>query len=144
MHAAVSLLSALLSIAAIFVFAGADFLAIAQIMIYIGGIIILILFGIMLTIRGDQAEITTQNRAMVVGLATGGVVLFGLISLVLKLNFSVIKTTPPTVKSNNTVEILGQGFMTTYLLPFEIAAILLLLALIGAAFIARKSSEKVS
>ena len=143
LHAAISLLCALISIAGIYVFAGADFLAIAQIMIYIGGIIILILFGIMLTIRGDQAEIVTENRSLFVGLLTGTIVLGGLISFISKLNIAKVRTLPQLPQNYNTVPTLGKGFMTTYLLPFEIAAILLLLALIGAAFIAKKSTEKI-
>jgi NADH-quinone oxidoreductase subunit J len=131
-----------LSIAALYVFAGADFVAITQIMVYVGGILILIVFGVMLTNRlsGKALKTTTSNYFF--GLLAG----VGLLIILLRTILSVDYYTVSWMDSNNrligsnTSKKIGLGLMSDYLLIFEIVAILLLVALIGAVILAGKKT----
>lgn len=140
MYAAFALFLALLGVAALFVLAGADFLAVAQLMVYVGGILVLLIFGIMLTRTADpEATSETPNRVLVaLGNRFWGVVvsvgLFVVLFLVIvQANFALVGD---TLNSRSTIRTLGVELMTTHLLPFEIAGILLLIALVGAAYLA--------
>src|ERR1700740_2768416 len=91
LYCALCLLGCFLGIAALYVFAFADFLAVTQIMIYIGGVLVLLIFGIMLTRRltGDKS-IKTESRNVFVGIISGAG-LFGLLTyLLIKVNFTEI------------------------------------------------------
>ena len=140
MYAAFALFLALLGVAALFVLAGADFLAVAQLMVYVGGILVLLIFGIMLTRVPDPAATSqTPNRVMVAlgrGFWGGAVALalfLVLFLVILQANFVLVGD---TLNSRSTIRTLGVELMTTHLLPFEIAGILLLVALVGAAYLA--------
>ncbi len=137
MYSAFSLLFTFFGVAGLYVLLFADFIAITQIMVYIGGILVLIIFGVMLTTKLTGVEIKqgiTGNFQF--GLA--GVVTLVLITLFsgmfLKGNW-IIKEMPDV---DSTIESLGNILLTDYILAFEVAAVLLLVAFIGAAMIARK------
>ncbi len=140
MYAAFALFLALLGVAALFVLAGADFLGVAQLMVYVGGILVLLIFGIMLTRTTDRTESAqTPNRVVValgrqiwgIGVGLG---LFGvLFSVIAQARFVL---NGDTLNSRSTIRTLGVELMTSHLLPFEIAGILLLVALVGAAYLA--------
>jgi NADH-quinone oxidoreductase subunit J len=134
LHSALGLLLALLGAGGLYVYLSADFVAVAQLLIYIGGVLILVLFAIMLTSR--ITEVTISNTSF--GLA-GGVALFIAVAPVL---FTVALVTPwaarepgPLVSSTAAI---GNGLLTRWLLPFEIASLVLLATLVGAVVIARK------
>lgn len=131
LHAALSLVVTLLCIAIIYVFSNAEFVAVTQIMIYVGGIVVLIVFGVMLT--NDFSD-KHQNGSSV-NLVSGSVITLSLASLLI---YGSIKLPNDPVQYNYVipVELLGKQLMTTYLLPFEMAALLLLLSLIAASVIA--------
>lgn len=134
LHSALGLLGALLGVGGLYVYLSADFVAVTQLLIYIGGVLILILFAIMLTSR--ITEVTISNTSF--GLA-GGVALFVAVAPVL---LAVALVTPWAVREPgalvpSTVAI-GNGLLTRWLLPFEVASLVLLAALIGAVVIARK------
>jgi len=133
-YAAISLLVTFLGVASMYVFLWADFMAGTQVMIYIGGILILILFGIMLTHRITSIRISHTNVQRGVGASTVLTLFAGLVWM--------IKISPwinePSFEPLQTVESIGTLLMTDYLLPFEVASVLLLGALIGAAVLARK------
>jgi len=138
-HAAVALLFSLIGVAGIYLFLSADFLAATQMLVYVGGITMLMLFAVFLSHRISQARISNPSRfrlpAAVVCLA-----LFGVLSL-------VIVTTPFPVKDVKflpTTADIGELLLTRYLLPFEIASVLLLAALVGAALISRPSRRNPS
>ncbi len=140
MYAAFALFLALLGVAALFVLAGADFLAVAQLMVYVGGILVLLIFGIMLTRTADpEATSETPNRVVVaLGNRFWGIVVslglfFILVTIIVRANFALMGD---TLSSRSTIRTLGVELMTTHLLPFEIAGILLLVALVGAAYLA--------
>ncbi|HEX7623267.1 MAG TPA: NADH-quinone oxidoreductase subunit J [Anaeromyxobacteraceae bacterium] len=133
-YSAVGLLAALAGTGAIYVFLSADFLAVAQLLVYIGGVLVLILFAVMLTNR--ITEVTVSNVSL--GLP-GGVAL--LIAIAPVLAFVALATPWPTRTPDPlapTTRAIGNAFLTQWLLPFELASLVLLATLIGAVIIARK------
>jgi len=138
MHSAFSLLFTFFGVAGLYVLLSADFLAITQIMIYIGGILVLILFGVMLTthITGVDVKSGTMGKIQL-GLAG---ILTGVIAASLILVFKSTKWyLSESQVVNSTVNQIGKELLTNYLLAFEAASMLLLIAIVGAAFIARKN-----
>ncbi|MEM1406363.1 MAG: NADH-quinone oxidoreductase subunit J [Bacteroidota bacterium] len=131
LHAALSLVVTLLSVAALYVFTNAEFLAVTQIMIYVGGIVVLIVFGVMLTndVSGETIISGSVNRL------SGTIIT---LAVLIMLIYSGQELNPGAAEVSNTasIENLGEHLMTTYLLPFEVAAVLLLVALVAATIIA--------
>lgn len=139
-YAAFALFLAFLGIAALYVLAGADFLAVTQIMVYVGGILVLLIFGIMLTHKTNKEAISsTPNKVEILlsrevwGFFVGAGLFIFLGYVILSAQF---KMTGNVISSKSTIQTIGVELMTSHLLPFEIAAILLLVALIGAAYLA--------
>jgi len=134
-HAAVSMAGTFFSLACLYLLLGADFLAITQVAIYVGAILVLMLFGIMYT--HNIARISGEQVMMQIGggLILAGVTLFVLAAAVLSTEWPVQEIGPPAP----TVDRLGVQILTDYLLPFEVASILLLVALVGAVVIAHTS-----
>jgi NADH-quinone oxidoreductase subunit J len=133
LYSAFALLGTLLGVAGLYIYLAADFLAVIQVMIYVGGILTLILFAVMMTNRIDQVNISNQS----VGLAAALPVAIVLATL---LGYIAKKTPWVTLKvpaANPSTEKLGNAFLGDYLLPFEIASIVLLVALVGAVVVAR-------
>lgn len=136
-HAAFSLLLTFFGVSGIYVLLGADFLAIVQIMVYVGGILILLLFGVMLTNKITNVEIRSgsiQVIPAVIGLAVFAAIL---LSVMTSTNW---KSEHFDIPITTTFEI-GNVLLTEYVLIFELLGILLLIALIGAASIARRDKE---
>lgn len=137
-HSAVSLLFTLFGVAAIYIFLYADFIAATQVVIYVGGILVLIIFGVMLTNKIENATITSKTHNQIPG------ALFSFILLVLQ--FYIIFNTNWLINDNpskeSTIDHIGNLLLTKYLLPFEVVSVLLLAALIGAAMLSRKKVEE--
>ena len=138
LYSALGLLAALMGAGALYIFLSADFLAVTQLLVYIGGVLVLILFAVMLTSR--ITEVTVSNRSLGLG---GGVAL--LLATAPMLLFVAV-TTPwatqvPAELAPTTREI-GNAFLTRWLLPFEVASLVLLATLIGAVVIARKELKQ--
>jgi NADH-quinone oxidoreductase subunit J len=137
-HAAFALLFTFFGVAALYVLLQADFLAVTQVLIYVGGILVLLLFGLMLTNNVVSVDIKTGSLRMVPALLLIAVVAGSLSGIF----YSTWKETPATpVASSGTTSALGNLLMTTYALPFEVASIVLLIALIGAASVARRKRK---
>ncbi len=132
LYAACALVVTFLSVAALYVLAGAEFLAVTQIMIYVGGIVVLLIFGVMLTNKLKGKALVTSSHRPVVGVLVAIVLFAGLYYTIDSIDFN---TTQAALPANN-IKSLGIGLMTNYILPFEVAAIVLLLGLIGASTIA--------
>ena len=136
LYSAVALLFTLFGVASLYVFLWADFIAGVQLLVYIGGILVLIIFGIMLTNRISSVRLSQTN----VQQGIGGVVSFWLL-IFLTL---VITKTPwlqeEAVEPVTTVNDIGVLLLTKYLLPFEAVSLLLLGALIGAAILSREAT----
>lgn len=133
--AAIALLICLLAVAGIYVLTFAEFVAVAQVLIYAGGVVVLILFGIMLTSKTSMTPFVSR-------FANVGSGLFLMIAL-LSLLWSAIGEikTPATSLTNQPVTTIGTSLMTGYALPFELTGIILLLALIGAAVSSIKTDK---
>ena len=135
-YSAVALLFTLFGVAGLYVFLWADFIAGVQLLVYVGGILVLIIFGIMLTNRISSVRISHKSVQQGVG---GAVVVW----LFIFLSIVVIKTPwldLPAIEPSNSVAKVGTLLLTKYLLPFEVVSILLLGALIGAAVLSREDT----
>lgn len=136
-HAALWLIASLLGIAIFFVFLGAGFLAVAQVVIYIGAIAILTIFAIMLTrnVAIDPGRQLNQNW---IWAAVFAVVLFAGLAWMLSQWAGVNQTAAQLPPNLDTLRLLGVALVapTGFVLPFELASILLLAALIGAIVLA--------
>ena len=140
-YSAWSLLFAFMGVAGLYVFLGADFPAVAQVLIYIGGILVLILFAIMLTKQiGEDPKLTNTHVGFPAGIALALVTVATLAYTAIMAPWKVVaeRSWEPTASR------LGIAFLTDYLLPFEIASVVLLAALIGAVVIARKEIKETS
>lgn len=133
----------MLSISGIFILAGADFLAIAQIMIYIGGILILILFGIMLTQRNNINQVPISNfRTSITSILIIGLVFTMLITIIFKLDSESLINQRQELIASSSISQIGFLLMTQNLIAFELIGILLMVALMGAAMIAAQFQDK--
>ncbi|OGP59742.1 MAG: hypothetical protein A2V67_03045 [Deltaproteobacteria bacterium RBG_13_61_14] len=132
-RAAYGLLAALFGIAGLYVIFAADFLAAVQVLIYVGGVNILIIFGVMLTEHLGRVPFRLVNFNLFPALAACALVAFALVLGVLIYPWpeSAASYAPTSAR-------IGQMFLTKYLLPFEVASVLLLVVLIGAVAVARK------
>jgi len=133
-HSAFYLLFTFFGVAGIYVMLGADFVAIVQLIVYVGGILILLIFGVMLTNKITEVDIKTGTlntlpAAIGVGLFTG---IVG--SVILNTEWRVVDSELPA----STLSAIGSSLITEYVVVFELLGILLLVALIGAASMARK------
>lgn len=144
MHACVCLLTALFGVAGLYATLGADFLAATQLVVYVGGVVILMLFAVMLT-GGGAARENKFGIEKTPAMGNSKTYIFAglnmaVISLVIiRIMSNVMKGyTPETLPPyESTVEKLGTLLATDHVLAFEISSILLLGALVGAAIIAR-------
>jgi len=134
-YAAFSLLFTFLGVAGLYVLLSADFVAVAQIMVYIGGILVLMVFGVMLTRNVTDVEIKSGTLSTLPAVVIVGIVLGTLTRVFLNATWTSNSTMPDI--PGTTMEI-GELLLTTFIMPFEVAGILLLAAIMGAAFIARR------
>src|SRR5438105_1659856 len=138
-YSAWSLLFAFMGVAGLYVFLGADFPAVAQVLIYVGGILVLILFAIMLTKQiGEDPKLTNAHLALPVGGALGAVTVGTLSYMAVMAPWKVVAA--PSYQPVSAA--LGVAFLTDYLLPFEVVSVVLLAALVGAVVIARKEIKE--
>ena len=137
-YSAFSLLGAFAGVAGLYVFLGADFVAAVQLLIYVGGILVLILFAVMLTHRISDVRIT--NRA--VGRIPALIVTLILISVLVQAIRETRWEKSSELAFQPTTSRIGDLFLQNYLLPFELASVVLLVALIGAVIISRKEIRK--
>jgi NADH-quinone oxidoreductase subunit J len=137
-YAAFSLLFTFFGVAGLYVLLNADFLAVTQILIYVGGILVLLLFGVMLTNRVINVEVKTGTIHAIPALVIVAIVAGTFAGLF----YSTWKgVTAPATHITTTTKPLGEMLMTGYLLPFEIASVVLLVALMGAALTARRTRK---
>lgn len=150
MHSCVFLLGTLLGVAGLYATLGADFVAVTQIMVYVGGVVILMLFAVMLT--GGKDFISKAQNLLGLAPTMGNkwtYSLAGLVSLVfvltnVKLLSNIISDAGPKTFGNempSTVSQLGHLLVKDHVLAFELSSVLLLGALVGAAIIARPKKQ---
>jgi len=133
-HAAMYLFFSLFFIAGLYILLFADFLAAVQVIVYVGGILVLIIFGVMLTnkLEKPSINISSMNQYLAASLC----LLLFLIQCFAILNGKWVNSNKLPIEESS--RMIGDLILTRYLLPFEIVSVLLLGALIGAATIARK------
>ncbi|MBU1702069.1 MAG: NADH-quinone oxidoreductase subunit J [Candidatus Eisenbacteria bacterium] len=136
-HAVFSLLVTFCGVAGLYVLLQADFIAGAQIMVYVGGILVLLLFGVMLTQRIGKIDMKGAAVQRLPAAILCAALLAILLVMIYATPWSVVeeKVWTPTAPE------LGKQIMTDYLLPFEVVSILLLGVLMGAALLARTEKE---
>lgn len=153
------------STAALFFLANADFVGAAQLLIYVGGTLVLLVFGVMLTASGPYLKIATSPGEIVMGSLVGLLFLFVVFASLSGVEWrqpsaKSIGDGNPVVATGNTLRPLGLSFVGSrpdqdltadgdtltpgYLLPFEIVSVHLLVVLIGAAYLARAKRRTVS
>jgi NADH:ubiquinone oxidoreductase subunit 6 (subunit J) len=142
------------STAALFFLADADFVGAAQLLIYVGGTLVLLVFGVMLTASGPYLKIATSPGETILGAAVALLFLFVVFSAVSGVEWPAATQAPASLAApaGNTLRPLGLSLLGTrpdldlpdsdqlspgYLLPFEIVSVHLLVVLIGAAYLAR-------
>ena len=133
-RAAVALIFTFCGMAALYVLLDAEFLAAVQVLIYVGGITILLLFAIMLTSRISSATTRVINDQAVLSAIAAAGILVGLIYAAVR-GIPALSG-PPHLPE--TTPFLGRALLTTYALPFEVVSILLLAGMVGAIILARK------
>jgi NADH-quinone oxidoreductase subunit J len=139
---AVALLFTLVGVAGLYFLLSAEFLAAVQLVVYAGGTLILIVFGVMLTSKSPFAKFQPGLGEVIVALSVGVVLLFALVLGIFRTRFAAnalgIEDYP--------VGRLGQVLLGDYLVPFELISVLLLVVMIGAAYLAkgRKREERVT
>jgi NADH-quinone oxidoreductase subunit J len=136
-YSAFALLFAFLGVAGLYMLLGADFLAATQLLVYVGGILVLLLFGVMLTHKIYDLDLRSEVTQFGPGVIVAAGVFAILTLTALRTQWATGPGRPPAV---TTAEI-GGLFMGRYLLPFEAASVLLLVALMGAAMIVRRRKD---
>jgi NADH-quinone oxidoreductase subunit J len=133
-HSALFLILSFVGVAGLYVLLEAPFLAAVQILVYVGAIAILIVFAIMLTRRLMAKDLVQSNTQWNLAFL-GAIFLFlALVVILLRVNWPVVGAAVP----EETINILGQDLMGAYLMPFEVASVLLVVALVGSIIIARE------
>ena len=131
-HAAIFLTFTLLGVAVVYFFLQAEFLAGVQILLYVGAIMTLVIFAIMLTARIGDPSIPQSNHQRIPVLLAIVLLAFSLIPAILRTPWKIV----PAIRTTNAVEI-GKAFMGEFVFPFEVVSLVLLVALIGAIVTAR-------
>ena len=141
LYSAIALLFAFFGVAIMFLYAGADFVAAAQIIIYIGGVTILVLFAIMLTQWLYKTKFRDVRNRMLIPAAVAGLALIPPLFTGLRELSKIVRAAPPANPDVFSLipktELIGHALLGNYLLPFETITVLLLGALVGAVMLAR-------
>jgi NADH-quinone oxidoreductase subunit J len=145
MHSCIFLLGSLIGVAGLYVTLGADFVAATQIMVYVGGIVILMLFAVMLTGGKDFVSRAQALMGLIpamgnkfsafIGILTAMVLVISTTKLFMNLRLAIPQNKIAATES--TVNKIGKLLITNHVLAFELSSVLLLGALVGAAIIAR-------
>lgn len=138
-RAAFSLLFTLFALAGFYVLLSADFLAVVQVVVYIGGILALILFGVLLTNRSRSDLLAKQSGSVyLIATATGGLLFAVLVGAIAKANWAMLETVPEVSATTSRI---GQLLLSKHLLPFEFISLTLLIALLGASYLVRREDD---
>jgi NADH-quinone oxidoreductase subunit J len=138
-HCALCLVGCFAGLAGLYLLLGAEFVGFAQILVYVGAVAILIVFAVLLTRNSErEARVTAPNSSWIVGIAVAAMV-GGTIMLVVLNSVGLQRTLPR--KPPAPVADIGRQLMTEYVLPFEVIALLLTAAMIGAVIIAMKDKS---
>ena len=137
LHAALWLLPCLASVAGLFLLLGAELLAAIQILVYCGGIVVLILFAVMLTHGLGHADVRVMNQQLVWGFIGAAGLAGVVLNLLSRQVWPIGSATPPADVTGR----LAEALLSPYVLAFEVASVVLLVAMVGAIVIARAEPE---
>ncbi|MGV3703887.1 MAG: NADH-quinone oxidoreductase subunit J [Arcticibacter sp.] len=141
----------LFSMSGLFVYALADFVAVTQLVVYVGGMLVLMIFAFLLSSK-TILNTSTVHRTSLIGLHHVPGLLISLVFFLI-LFVTIYQANPDEISwirnagkntitvSDNTIHAIGINLMTRYLVPFEIVSVLLMMALIGAAHLARRTKK---
>ncbi|MCU1280366.1 MAG: NADH-ubiquinone/plastoquinone oxidoreductase chain 6 [bacterium] len=136
LYSAFALMGTLAGVAGLYLYMGADFLGVAQLIIYIGGILVLILFAVLLTNRIGEVRISNASAGILAG-APPAIALMALcVRVAVRTPWPTTEAVPAPVTAR-----LGEAFLQELLLPFELLSLVLLMALVGAMVIARRAAK---
>lgn len=138
-HAAMYLVVVLAGVAAQYILLASEFLAATQVLVYIGAIVVLVLFGVMLTRAKLGEEVNLTNDYWYVGAFTA-IILFAVMAVSLVDHFgdeAIDQANAETLLRDNTEQV-SDALMGPYLVPFQAVSVLLLAALVGAIVLARR------
>jgi NADH-quinone oxidoreductase subunit J len=136
---AVWLLFTLVGVSLIYFLLGAEFVGATQLIVYVGGTMVLVVFGVMLTAQQQFLKIRTARGEWLMAAALS----VGLLLTVARVNYSIGELyDQPVTDTLPGVSTIGVGFLQRYILPFEIISVHLLVVLIGAAYLARPKRNK--
>lgn len=136
-HAAYALALALIGVAGMYVFLQAELLAVVQILLYAGGVVILLSFGVMLTNRQRGEKLISEGRNKVLG-AFVSISVFSILCYLI----SLLEFNKDRISSDKQIEQIGVSFLTDHIVAFELIAFVLLVALVGAAYLAKQSANE--
>ena len=137
-HAAYAFALTLIAVAAMYVLLNAELLAVVQILVYAGGVVILLSFGVMLTNRMGGEKLVSKSGNKILGAIISLIIFLGLSLLIRMLDFSGIEPEEP----EEVIEKIGISFLTRHIVAFELIAFILLVALVGSAYLAKMSSDE--
>jgi NADH-quinone oxidoreductase subunit J len=139
-NSAISLVTSFFFLAGIYILLQAEFLAVVQVMVYAGAIMVLFLFVLMLlNLREDELGRPKLNLTKVLGVGAASLLFVVLATSVLADSMATTQLFGPSLDSTfGTVAPLGQILLTKYVLPFEMAAVLLLVGIVGAVVVAKR------
>jgi NAD(P)H-quinone oxidoreductase subunit 6 len=137
-YSAFALLGTLFGVAALYVFLAADFVAGAQFLIYIGGVLVLILFAVMLTHRIGDVQVSNRS----VGRGPAFVLTAAIAVVMVRAIRRTAWRTTEALPDAPTTYAIGHGFLGPYVLPFELASFVLLAVLVGAIVVSRKELSR--
>ncbi len=140
-YSAFALLFTFFGVAGIYVLLNADFLAITQLLIYVGGILVLLLFGVMLTTNTVSVDIKTKSLNTLPAVSVVAA-LAGLLAGMIWTSDWFMSKNMSEIAVQTTSKEIGSALITTHLLPFEVASVVLLVAIVGAAMMARRENIK--
>jgi NADH-quinone oxidoreductase subunit J len=132
-HAVLWLALALTGTAGVFLLLNAEFLAAVQLLLYAGGIITVVVFAIVVTERLIGERLSQTNRGVVSGALVSG----GLLAIIVSTLMQRQLPSTPLPQTGDLTRLVGQQVLTTFVLPFELLALLMLAAMLGAIYFAR-------
>jgi NADH-quinone oxidoreductase subunit J len=130
-HSAFALFAALFGMAGLYAYLSADLVAVIQLLVYVGGISVLILFAVMLTSGFSGVGETNPSSRLFGGIAVAGALLAGIVVFALGFPTGTESAAEPTAAA------IGDALLGKWVLPFEVASLVLVAALIGAVSLAR-------
>jgi len=141
-HSVIWLVVTLFAVGGVFLLQHAEFLFAVQIILYVGGIMVLFLFVVMLVNLDVALKQAQFSRQWPLGVATALLVLAPLVYLIYKMGASLsLPAQPPGPEPARNTQAIGQALYQAYMLPVEIASLLLLVAMIGAVIMAKRKLE---